>query len=83
MRVLKYNKGMLEYGITYIKGNILIGFCDSDWERDVDNRRSVTSYYFSLGSRVVSWVSKKQPTVALSSTEAEYKSTCFASCKAV
>ena len=74
---------MLEYGITYTKGNTLTGFYDSDWAGDVDSRRSVSGYCFSLGSGVVSWVSKKQPTVALSSTEAQYKSACFASYEAV
>ena len=43
----------------------------------------MSGYCCSLGSGVVSWVSKKQPTVALSSTEVEYKSACFASCKVV
>ena len=83
MHVLKYIKGTLDYSITYTKGNTLTGFCDSDWARDVDSRRSMTGYYFSLGSGAVSWVSKKQPTVAFSSTKAEYKLSCFASCEAV
>jgi hypothetical protein len=48
------------------------GFCDSDWGADVDDRRSVTGYVFMLGGGAVSWQSKKQPTVALSSVEAEY-----------
>ena len=83
MRVLRYIKGTQGYGITYAKGNSLSGFCDSDWAGDIDSRRSVTGYCFSLGSGVVSWISKKQPTVALSSTEAEYKAACFAACEAV
>ena len=73
MWVLKYIKGMLEYGITYTKGNTLTRFHDLDWAGDVDNKRSVTYYYFSVRYGIVSWVSKKQPTVALSSSEAEYK----------
>lgn len=40
---------------------------------DCDSRKSISGYYFSLGSGVFSWISKKQPTVALSSTKAEYK----------
>ena len=83
MRVLKYIKGMLEYGITYTKGNTLARFCDLDWVGDVDSRRSVSGYCFLLGSGVVSWVSKKQPMIALSSIKVEYKSTCFASCEVV
>ena len=83
MQVLKYIKGTLEYGISYTKGNTLIGFCDLDWAEDVDGWTSVTSYYFSLGFGVVSWVSEKQLMVALSSTKAKYKLSCFASCEAV
>ena len=52
------------------QGHKLIRFCDLDWVGDVDNRTLVTSYYLSLGFGVVSWVNKKQPTIALSSTEA-------------
>ena len=83
MRLLKYLKGTLEYGITYGKGNTLTGFCDSDWAEDSDSRKSVFGYCFTLGSGVLSWISKKQPTVAQSSTEAEYKAACFATCEAV
>ncbi|MCO5605159.1 hypothetical protein L7F22_059339 [Adiantum nelumboides] len=84
-RVLRYIAGTLDYGITYTRGgdSTLVGFCDSDWARDIDGRRSVTGYCFSLRCGVISWISKKQPTVALSSTEAEYKAACFASCEAL
>ncbi|MCO5595165.1 hypothetical protein L7F22_049204 [Adiantum nelumboides] len=84
MRILKYIKGTLDHGIFYKQGLcILHGFCDSDWAGDNDSRKSVSGYCFSLGSGIVSWISKKQPTVALSSTEAEYKVACFAACEAV
>jgi hypothetical protein len=82
MRILRYLKGTQGYGINYSTGKTLIGFCDSDWAGDVDSRRSVTGYCFTLGSGCISWISKKQPTVALSSIEAEYKAACFASCEA-
>ncbi|MCO5567781.1 hypothetical protein L7F22_021477 [Adiantum nelumboides] len=55
----------------------------TDWARDCDSRKSVSGYCFSFGSGVFSWISKKQPTVALSSTEAEYKAACFAACEAI
>ncbi|MCO5606038.1 hypothetical protein L7F22_060225 [Adiantum nelumboides] len=84
MRILKYIKGTLDHGIFYKQDLcILHGFCDSDWAGDGDSRKSVSGYCFSLGSGIVSWISKKQPTVALSSTEAEYKAACFAACEAV
>ena len=80
MQILRYIKGTLEYGITYGEGATLTGFCDSDWAGDSDSRKSVSGYCFTLGSGAVSWSSKKQPTEALSSTEAEYKAACFAAC---
>ena len=81
MCILSYIKGTLECGITFGKGNTLTGFCDSDWVGDT--RKSISGYCFSLGSGTVSWSSKKQPTVALSSMEVEYKAACFAACEAV
>jgi transposase InsO family protein len=76
--VLRYLKGTMDYKLTYggttDKSQSLHfhGFCDSDWGSNVDDRRSVTGYVFMLGGGAVSWQSKKQPTVALSSVEAEY-----------
>ncbi len=46
---------------------------DVDWAGSVSDRRSTSGFMFSLGSGAVSWSSKKQPIVALSSTEAKYK----------
>lgn len=47
------------------------GFVDADWASQ-DHRRSVSGFAFQMGGRTVTWFSKKQPIVALSSTEAEY-----------
>jgi len=43
---------------------------DADWVGNVSYRRSTSGFMFSFGSGVVSWSSKKQPTIALSSIEA-------------
>ncbi|KAJ4705295.1 Retrovirus-related Pol polyprotein from transposon TNT 1-94 [Melia azedarach] len=51
---------------------LVTGFSDSDYAGDVDSRRSMTGYVFTLGSSVVSWKATLQPTVTLSTTEAEY-----------
>ncbi|XP_057844974.1 secreted RxLR effector protein 161-like [Cryptomeria japonica] len=50
----------------------LVGYTDSDWAGDSKDFRSTLGYCFSLGSGSVSWSSKKQSAIALSSTEAEY-----------
>ena len=51
------------------------GYCDADWAGDVQERRSTTGYVFFVGKGVVSWNCRKQPTIALSTTEAEYMAT--------
>ncbi|KAH9293522.1 hypothetical protein KI387_041275, partial [Taxus chinensis] len=48
------------------------GYTDSDYAGSVDDRKSTSGYVFHLGSGPISWISKKQIVVALSSTEAEY-----------
>ena len=83
--VLRYLKGTLDYGIKYTDASDveLTGYSDSDWAGNLDDRRSTTGYAFNIGSGVVSWSSKKQPTVSLSSTGAEYKALCAITCEVV
>jgi hypothetical protein len=50
----------------------LVGYTDADWGANDEARRSTSGYAFTLGRGAVSWGSKRQHTVALSSTEAEY-----------
>lgn len=57
----------------------LIGYCDADWGNNLDTRQSVTGYVFILAGGAVSWQSKAQDSVSLSSTQAEYVSACAAS----
>lgn len=72
-RLLKYLKGTREYGLVYKKTNCnMHGFVDADWASCSLDRRSYTGFCFLMSNSVVSYESKKQKTVALSSTEAEY-----------
>ncbi|XP_071699518.1 secreted RxLR effector protein 161-like [Rutidosis leptorrhynchoides] len=73
-RILRYVKGSIGHGLWYKKcDNVLLnGFVDADWMGDPNDRDSTSGYYFNMGSAVISWCSKKQEVVALSSTEAEY-----------
>ena len=64
----------LMLGLQSSNLNELTIFADSDWGCDIVNRCSVSSYVFMLGDSVISWKAKQQPTVAASSTEAEYMS---------
>jgi hypothetical protein len=57
----------------------LVGFTDSYWDGDPDDHKSIAGYVFSLGSGPVTWASKKQHAIALSSVEAEYQATVNAS----
>ncbi|KAL0402265.1 UNVERIFIED_CONTAM: Retrovirus-related Pol polyprotein from transposon RE1 [Sesamum latifolium] len=79
-RILRYMKGTLSYGIMFQKCDAcrLVGYCDADYAGDHDTRRSTTGYIFMLGSGAVSWCSKRQPTVSLSMTEAEYRAAAMA-----
>ena len=74
---LRYLKGAKKYGILYrgneeLKGEALVGYCDSDLTGNIDNMKSQTGYIFTLFGGAISWKSTLQSVVALSTTEAEY-----------
>jgi hypothetical protein len=76
MHVLRYIKATLNYKITY-GGNGLtnlrpIGWVDADYGGDIDSRRSCAGYVFIQAGGPTAWSAQYQPTVALSTTEAEY-----------
>ena len=84
-RVLRYIKGTLDHGLKFVDCDdfSLYGYSDADWAGEVDSRRSTSGYLFRLGGCSVSWRSKRQTSVALSSTEAEYIALCSAAQEAV
>jgi hypothetical protein len=72
-RALRYLQKTKLLGLSYGGGsNVLIGYVDADWAGNSVDRRSYTGYAFCLGGAAISWEARKQRTVALSSTEAEY-----------
>jgi len=84
-RILRYVAGTTNHGIWYSKepSFMLTSFTDSDWVGDIENRQSTSGYVFNLGSGVISWCSKKQEVVALSTSEAEYIAATAATCQVI
>ncbi|KAH9735189.1 hypothetical protein KPL71_017659 [Citrus sinensis] len=84
-RILRYLRGTAEFGLFYKKGkkSYLYGFADSDYAGDLDDRRSTSGYVFMFGSAAISWSSKKQPIVTLSTTEAEFVAAASCACQAL
>jgi hypothetical protein len=58
---------------------LLVGFTDSNWAGDPDDRKSTTGYFFSLGAGPVTWAYKKQQAIALYLVEVEYRAAVNAS----
>ena len=81
-RILRYIRGTLDFGLKFCAKDsddfTLLGYSDSDWAGCVDSRKSTSGQIFLLGGCAISWRSKKQSIVALSSTEAEYVALCEA-----
>lgn len=75
MRILRYLKSSPGMGLMFEKnkGLEITGYTDADWAGNVNDRRSTSGYFIFVGGKLVSWKSKKQPVVALSSAEAEYR----------
>jgi hypothetical protein len=78
IQVLRYLKGTKDIGLKFQcsqdSKDSLVGYADANWASCPESRRSVSGNLILLNGNVISWKSKKQPTLSLSSTEAEYKS---------
>ena len=77
-RILRYLKGIIYACLLYSKsGNVeMRAYSDADWAGDQDDRHSTSGFVCQLSGGAISWSSKKQATVALSTTEAEYIALC-------
>jgi hypothetical protein len=71
--ILRYLRGIATHALCFGGSNIVLqGYVDSDMVGDKDSRRRTTGYVFTIGGTIVSWISKLQKVVSLSTTEAEY-----------
>lgn len=82
-RILRYIKGTLNDGLFYSCVDVfkLVEYSDSDWGRDLDERKSTSGFAFFMANAVFTWSSKKQPIVTLSTCEAEYVAANSAVCQ--
>ncbi|KAK0605174.1 hypothetical protein LWI29_023729 [Acer saccharum] len=74
-RLLRYLRGTLGFGLVLHRNSSfsLHAFSDADWAGNQDDRSSTSAYVVFLGSNAISWCSRKQRSIARSSTEAEYR----------
>ena len=72
--ITRYIRGSMKMKLCYRKGSefVLKGYCDSDYAADCDKRRSISGVVVTLGGNTISWRSRLQKVVTLSTTEAEY-----------
>ncbi|KAK8288489.1 hypothetical protein V6Z12_D07G128800 [Gossypium hirsutum] len=84
-RILRYIQGTVSLGLFYsnMKYYKLIGYSDSDWCGDLDNRKSTSAYVFFMGNTAFAWLSKKQPVVTLLTCEAKYVAASWCVCHAI
>lgn len=85
-RILRYIKRTIDFELVYSKTDNdtpLQGYADADWGNDVNDRKSISGYVFKVFNCTVSWCSRKQQSVSLSSTEAEYVALCNAACEGI
>ncbi|KAC9923453.1 hypothetical protein E3N88_45071 [Mikania micrantha] len=84
-RILRYVKETFDYGLVYrrrVPFKLQV-FTDSDYARDTDDRKSTSGYVCILSNAAISWSSRKQEIVTLSSTEAEYVAATSCACHSV
>lgn len=83
---LRYIRGTSDLSLTFDANSsqrVGLGYVDADWGGDMDTRRSTTGYVFKVHGGAIAWKSKRQNTVALSTTEAEYMASADAAKQAV
>ncbi|PIL23572.1 hypothetical protein GSI_14885 [Ganoderma sinense ZZ0214-1] len=81
--ILRYLQGTKSFKIHYkgASNDGLVAYLDSDWAEDKDDRHSTSGMLFLMAGGAISWVSRRQPTISHSSTEAEYKAASDTCCQ--
>ncbi|XP_033512774.1 secreted RxLR effector protein 161-like [Nicotiana tomentosiformis] len=84
-RILRYIKDTFDFGLFYSSSNVfnLMGYCDSDYAGDIDDRKNTIDFVFFLGDSVISWSSNKQSIVTLSTHDVEYVAATSCTCHAI
>ena len=85
IRIIRYLQGTKEKKLKFSRNGSLelVGFSDSDWGGNLVDRHSTSGYIFTLGGAAIAWASRKQQSVALSATEAEYIASSAAAQEAI
>ena len=73
-RIIKYVKTTADFGVWYSNdiNDVLAGYSDTDWVGNANDRKSTSGGCFYVGNNLVSWMSKKQNSISLSTAEAKY-----------
>ena len=85
-RIFRYLKGSINLTLHYEFTDCetkMIGYSDADWANDIDDRRSTSGNTFIMSGGAITWLSQKQTTVALSTSEAEYMALGLATQEAI
>ncbi|XP_019053481.1 PREDICTED: uncharacterized protein LOC109114767 [Nelumbo nucifera] len=82
-RILRYLKGTINTGLFFSAhmSDNLTAYSNTNWTRCPDDKRSTSRYGIFLGSHLISWSAKKQPTIARLSTRAEFRALAKATTK--
>lgn len=76
-RIIRYVHVTSDFGLWYLYDTTpnIVGYLDADWASDVEDYKSTSGGCFYIGNSLVSWHSKKQNSISLSTTKAEYITT--------
>ena len=78
--LLRYLRGTINHGLRYTAGSVILrGYTDADWAGSVVDRKSTSGCCFNLGSASISWMSRKQKSIVISTIETEYITTSMTS----